>query len=47
MLKLFGMKIERTRDAADRKGIYLFFWYRKSLKRVGHASLWLPYSRGN
>lgn len=47
MPKLFGMKIEKTRDSANRNGLYFFFWYRKSLKRIGHASLWIPYSRGN
>ena len=44
--KLFGVKIENTRDASQTKGLHFFFWYPKSKERLAYASFWLPYWKG-
>jgi hypothetical protein len=41
--KWFGVKIEPTRDGANRAGLYLLFWYPRSATRLGYASAWLPH----
>lgn len=43
LTKYFSLTLENTIDGARERGLRVFAKYPKSSKRVGHASLWIPY----